>query len=105
MDLFSHRGTDLLVRAFLSLETEEECKAFLEDLLTTREVLDLSQRLLVARLLDRQLVYSEIAKETGASSATISRVNRCYTYGAGGYTTILPRIAEASGSEAKEPAT
>ena len=82
MDLFSHKGTDLLVRAFLSLKTEEECKAFLEDLLTTREVLDLSQRLLVARLLDRQLVY-----------------------GAGGYTTILPRIAEASGSEAKEPAT
>ena len=88
MDLFSHKGTDLLVRAFLSLETEEECKAFLE-----------------ARLLDRQLVYSEIAKETGASSATISRVNRCYTYGAGGYTTILPRIAEAGDSEAKEPAT
>ena len=103
MDLFSHRGTDLLVRAFLSLKTEEECKAFLEDLLTTREVLDLSQRLLVARLLDRQLVYSEIAKETGASSATISRVNRCYTYGAGGYTTILPRIAEAGDSEAEEP--
>ena len=104
MDLFSHKGTDLLVRAFLSLKTEEECKAFLEDLLTTREVLDLSQRLLVARLLDRQLVYSEIAKETGASSATISRVNRCYTYGAGGYTTILPRIAEADDSEAEEPA-
>ena len=103
MDLFSHRGTDLLVRAFLSLETEEECRALLEDLLTTREVLDLSQRLLVARLLDRQLVYSEIAKETGASSATISRVNRCYTYGAGGYTTILPRIAEAGDSEAEEP--
>ena len=105
MDLFSHRGTDLLVRAFLSLETEEECRALLEDLLTTREVLDLSQRLLVARLLDRQLVYSEIVRETGASSATISRVNRCYTYGAGGYTTILPRIAEAGDSEAKEPAT
>ena len=103
MDLFSHRGTDLLVRAFLSLKTEEECKAFLEDLLTTREVLDLSQRLLVARLLDRQMVYSEIVRETGASSATISRVNRCYTYGAGGYTTILPRIAEAGDSEAEEP--
>ncbi len=102
MDLFSHRGTDLLVRAFLSLETEEECRALLEDLLTTREVLDLSQRLLVARLLDRQMVYSEIVRETGASSATISRVNRCYTYGAGGYTTILPRIAEAGDSEAEE---
>ena len=103
MDLFSHKGTDLLVRAFLSLKTEEECRALLEDLLTTREVLDLSQRLLVARLLDRQMVYSEIVRETGASSATISRVNRCYTYGAGGYTTILPRIAEAGDSEAEEP--
>ena len=103
MDLFSHRGTDLLVRAFLSLATEEGCRALLEDLLTTREVLDLSQRLLVARLLDRQMVYSEIVRETGASSATISRVNRCYTYGAGGYTTILPRIAEAGDSEAEEP--
>ena len=92
-----------MVRAFLSLETEEECRALLEDLLTTREVLDLSQRLLVARLLDRQMVYSEIVRETGASSATISRVNRCYTYGAGGYTTILPRIAEAGDSEAEEP--
>ena len=102
MDLFFHRGTDLLVRAFLSLETEEECRALLEDLLTTREVLDLSQRLLVARLLDRQMVYSEIVRETGASSATISRVNRCYTYGAGGYTTILPRMAEAGDSEAEE---
>ena len=55
MDLFSHTRTDLLVRAFLSLKTEEECKAFLEDLLTTREVLDLSQRLLVARLLEYKM--------------------------------------------------
>ena len=99
MDLFAHEGADLLVRAFLSLKTENECRAFLEDLLTTREVLDLSQRLLVARLLDRKLVYSEIARETGASSATISRVNRCYTYGAGGYTTVLPRLREAGESE------
>ena len=101
MDLFEREGTDLLVRAFLTLRTEEECRAFLEDLLTTREVLDLSQRLLVARLLDRQMIYSEIARETGASSATISRVNRCYAYGAGGYTTVLPRLAaeDAGGGE------
>lgn len=94
MNLFEQEGAALLVRAVLSLENEEECRAFLEDLLTTRELLDLSQRLLVAQHLHRQLVYSEIAKKTGASSATISRVNRCYSYGAGGYTTVLPRLAE-----------
>ena len=94
MKLFEQEGPALLARAFLTLKTEEECKAFLEDLLTTRELLDLSQRLLVARHLDEQLVYSEIAKKTGASSATISRVNRCYAYGAGGYTTVLPRLKD-----------
>jgi len=96
LNLFEQEGTSLLVRAFLALENEEECRAFLEDLLTTRELLDLSQRLLVAQHLHRRLVYSEIAKKTGASSATISRVNRCYTYGAGGYTAVLPRLAEGT---------
>ena len=99
MDLFSHRGTDLLVRAFLSLETEEECRALLEDLLTPREVLDLSQRLLVARLLDRQMVYSEIVRETGASSATISRVNRSLAFGHGGYQVFFERQKQAEEGE------
>ena len=87
-----NEGTDLLVRALLSLQNEEECRNFLEDLLTTRELLDLSQRILVASLLEEKLVYSEIAQRTGASSATISRVNRCYSYGAGGYTAVVPRL-------------
>ena len=95
MNLFEKKEIKLLLRAFLSLETEAECQAFLEDLLTTKELLDISQRLMVAQLLDRQLVYSEIAKETGASSATISRGNRCYAFGAGGYTTVLPRLKAA----------
>ena len=92
MDLFDTDGGRLLVRAVLSLETEAECRAFLEDLMTGREIQDCSQRLLVARLLRQQMIYSRIAAETGASSATISRVNRCCTYGAGGYRTVLDRL-------------
>ncbi len=92
MDLFDTDGGRLLVRAVLSLETEAECRAFLEDLMTGREIQDCSQRILVARLLGQRMVYSRIAAETGASSATISRVNRCCAYGAGGYRTVLDRL-------------
>ena len=94
-----NEGTGLLVRALLSLRDEEECRQLLEDLLTARELLDLSQRILVASLLEEGLVYSEIARRTGASSATISRVNRCYAYGAGGYSAVVPRLR---GGEQKE---
>ena len=92
MDVFHSAGSALLVRAVLALETEEECRAFLEDLMTGREIQDCSQRILVAKLLRQRLVYSRIAEATGASSATISRVNRCCTYGAGGYRTVLDRL-------------
>ena len=78
MSTIHNEGTELLIQAILSLKNEEECRNFLEDLLTTRELLDLGQRILVASLLEDKLVYSEIAQRTGASSATISRVNRCY---------------------------
>ena len=92
MDVFHTPGADLLIQAVLSLKTEEECRAFLEDLMTGKEIHDCSQRILVASLLREGLVYSRIAQETGASSATISRVNRCCTYGAGGYQTVLERV-------------
>ena len=92
MDVFHTECAALLVRAILALETEEECRAFLEDLMTGREIQDCSQRILVAKLLRQKLVYSRIAEATGASSATISRVNRCCTYGAGGYQTVLEKI-------------
>ena len=92
MSTIHNEGTELLIQAILSLKNEEECRNFLEDLLTTRELLDLGQRILVASLLEDKLVYSEIAQRTGASSATISRVNRCYAYGAGGYTAVVPRL-------------
>lgn len=92
MDVFHGEGAALLVRAILALETEDECRAFLEDLMTGKEIQDCSQRILVAKLLREDLVYSRIAQVTGASSATISRVNRCCTYGAGGYGTVLGRL-------------
>jgi len=95
MDVFHTPGAELLVQAVLSLRTEDECRAFLEDLMTGKEIQDCSQRILVANLLRQKLVYSRIAQETGASSATISRVNRCCTYGAGGYQTVLERVDAA----------
>ena len=79
-------------RAVLSLEDEEECRRFFDDVATIKEVLDLSARLEVARMLLEGAVFSEISKETGASSATISRVNKCITYGEGGYETVLKRM-------------
>ena len=91
--LFEKEGSELLIRALLALETEAECRAFLTDLMTGKEIQDCSQRLLVASLLWEGKVYSRIAEATGASSATISRVNRCFVYGEGGYQTVLDRIA------------
>ena len=79
-------------RAVLALEDEEECRKFFDDVATIKEALDLSARLEVARLLDEGAVFSEISKATGASSATISRVNKCLTYGEGGYRTVLDRL-------------
>lgn len=99
MDMFHTKGAALLVEAILSLKNEEECRAFLEDVMTGKEIQDCGQRLLVAQLLSRQMVYSQIAEVTGASSATISRVNRCYIYGAGGYRTVLPRLSTSASNE------
>jgi len=87
-----NEGYELLIKAILSLETAEECADFLEDLMTRKEISDAAQRILVAKLLSEQTVYSKIAEETGASTATISRVNRSYLYGAGGYRAVLERI-------------
>ena len=82
----------LLTEVLLSLKTEDEARSLLNDLCTIREMQDLGQRLEVARLLRRQMTYSDIARQTGASTATISRVNRCLVYGAGGYRTVLERL-------------
>ena len=83
---------DMLYEAILKLESVEECRAFFQDLCTVAELRAIEQRLEVADLLDRGLIYNDILERTGASSATISRVNRALQYGAGGYKTILPRV-------------
>ena len=86
--------TDLLVQALLSLKDEEECYRFMEDLLTMREIRDLSQRLEVAVLLRDKVTYNEIVEKTGVSTATIGRVNRALSYWAGGYEAILKKVTE-----------
>ena len=86
--------TDMLVKALISLENEEECYRLMEDLLTMREIRDLSQRLEVAGLLREKVTYNEIVERTGVSTATIGRVNRALTYGTGGYEMILDRLKE-----------
>ncbi len=94
MNLFENEGYQLLIQALLSLEDEAECKLFLDDLMTRKELSDIAQRLLVAKMLSEQVVYNKIVEETGASTATISRVNRCYLYGDGGYAKVLNKIKE-----------
>ena len=85
-------GYKLLVKALVATDNEKDCEALLEDLMTRKELMDIAQRLLVAKMLSEQVVYSKIVEETGASTATISRVNRCYNYGAGGYALAIDRI-------------
>ena len=88
------KSTEDLCKALLSLQSQEECMAFLEDLCTIKEIQDISQRLEVAKLLSQGVSYTAICKETGASTATISRVSRSYEYGAGGYKTVIARLNE-----------
>ncbi len=92
MELKENEGYQLLIRSFLSLKDEDECVAFLDDLMTRKEITDIAQRMLVAKMLSEQAVYNRIVEETGASTATISRVNRCYLYGSGGYAKMLAKL-------------
>jgi TrpR-related protein YerC/YecD len=81
--------------AILSLQTREECYRFFQDVCTVNELASLSQRLTVAKMLTQRKTYLEIAEKTGASTATISRVNRALTYGSDGYSMVLSRMPEA----------
>ena len=83
---------DALFQSILQLKDEEECRRYFEDLCTIKEVQALAQRLEIARRLDRGDSYLNTVEHTGASSATVSRVNRCLEYGAGGYRFILDRL-------------
>lgn len=93
----NHPGSEdhvstLLAQAILSLETEDEVRCFLNDLSTINEIKAMSQRLEIARMLDNNITFNIITSQTGASTATISRVNRSLNYGAGGYRKVLERL-------------
>ncbi|MHC1684501.1 MAG: YerC/YecD family TrpR-related protein [Clostridiaceae bacterium] len=85
---------DHLCDAFLKLETREECYRFFEDICTISEIKAIEQRLMVAKMLKDKKTYTDIAKETGASTATISRVNKCLHYGNDGYNIVLDRLED-----------
>ena len=85
-------SVDFLFEAILALETVDECYRFFEDLCTVPELKAMSQRLSVAKMLSQKRVYSEIVNETGASTATISRVNRSLNYGQDGYEMVSGRL-------------
>ena len=87
-------ASDTLYEAILTLETLDECKKFFQDLCTVSELRAMEQRFEVALLLSEGMIYNDILERTGASSATISRVNRSLQYGADGYQNVLPRIKE-----------
>ena len=84
----------LLYQAILQLKTEEECYAFFQDLCTVTELRSMEQRFEVASLLDDGMIYNDILERTGASSATISRVNRSLNYGTGAYAQLFARIKD-----------
>ena len=87
--------TNLLFKAILKLETIDECYDFFEDLCTVNEIKSMSQRMLVAKMLKGKKIYSDIVNETGASTATISRVNRALEYGCDGYKRILKKLEQS----------
>lgn len=83
---------DSLFKAILQLETVEECYRFFEDVCTIKEIQSIAQRLEVAKLLTLNNTYNEIEKKTGASTATISRINRSLNYGVDGYKIVFDRL-------------
>lgn len=91
--LINEKNREFLYDAILSLQSREECKSFLEDLCTINELEAISQRLVVAKYLMEDKVYVDIVEKTGASTATISRVNRTLRYGTGGYESIVNRLS------------
>lgn len=100
MDMIAKKPDDslqFLYRVILLLQTQEECERFFDDLCTGPELKALAQRLEVAKLLKEQNVYSKIVEKTGASTATISRVNRSLQYGASGYDIVFERLEQQDG--------
>lgn len=94
MKKLHNKDVDALFEAILSLKTVEECYSFFEDACTIKEIIEIAQRLKAAKMLRNGVNYAEISKETGMSTATISRVNKCLEYGNGGYNIVLDRLNE-----------
>lgn len=94
LEKIKSESIDLFFEGILKLESVDECYSFFEDVCTIKEIRDIAQRLDVAVKLREKKPYSEVAKETGASTATISRVNKCLSYGNGGYNTVLERLGK-----------
>ncbi len=94
-----NQTTDNLFKAILKLENIEECYDFFEDLCTVKEILDMSQRFDVALQLDAKKNYQQIAESSGASTATISRVNKSYMYGKDGYKKIIDRLKDEKNAD------
>ncbi len=92
MEKLHTKDVDTLFKAILSLETVEECYKFFEDACTVKEILEIAQRLRAAKMLRSGANYTEVCKETGMSTATISRVSKCLEYGGGGYSIVLERL-------------
>ena len=101
MEKMQSEALKQLYKAIISLETEEECASFLEDICTIKELQDISQRLQVAAMLSEGSNYQEVSKETGASTATICRVNKCLLYGDGGYKNVLAKSNVTYGEKNK----
>ncbi|MBO4360217.1 MAG: TrpR-related protein YerC/YecD [Eubacteriaceae bacterium] len=99
MDSLHNINTDILFDAIMSLKSREECYMFFEDVCTVKEIKDMTQRFQAAILLDKGESYVSVTQKVGISSATISRVNRCLNYGAGGYRIAIDRV---SGEEEQE---
>ena len=94
-----NEAVDALFDAILTLKDKKECYSFFEDLCTIAELRAMVQRFQVARMLDEGRIYSDIVQETGASTATISRVNKCLVYGSDGYRKMLDRLKEDETAE------
>ena len=92
MGKIKNASIDRLFRVIMNLESTDECYQFFEDVCTVKELQDIAQRLDVAVMLSKGKRYQDIAKELGASTSTISRVNKCYMYGEGGYQAALEKL-------------
>ncbi len=87
--------------AVLKLNSSEDCQKFFEDICTIKELQEISQRLSVAKMLDEGKSYQEVSRLTGASTATISRVNKCLVYGSGGYRQMLDKLNEEKSEQSE----